>query len=769
MVRTVLLTLTLTACQPGEVVLGDFIVGLDRELGTLDVSHAVRGPLLEGARLGAGRGSAEITMLAGAYLFEDEEQELVQAAGFGAVQGDEETLWFVTVEDSAGEPLGMLGLDAAGDDLVLSWEPEDAGANRMTLSAACVPGEPFMGLGGHAQDVEHSGEAFPLWVSEPGIGKTDSDDPPDDWFYTGTRHASSYPVPFLLRPEADHGLLAATTARVEVDLCAEDPDRFQVTTWDQGAAVFVLVSGSDPVEVVEGLSEYTGRPALPPGWAFAPWNDAVHGSERVREVADALRGSGAASSVIWSEDWKGGFENATGYHLEGEWFLDEELYPDAPALAGELEERGFKWFAYFSPFLFEETETWQDALDAGVIIKDPQGEPYVFTGATLEPTSLVDLSTRAGRDWAVSKMEAALELGFDGWMADFAEWLPTDARLASGEDALLAHNAYPAWWQETNLLAQAGWDATFFARSGWAGTAGLAPIVWGGDQRTSFEADDGFPTVVALGLGLAASGVPIFTHDIAGYQSVGNPPSDKELWYRWAALGAFSPVMRTHHGAFGDENWQFDTDEETLAYWASLTREHMRLHPYRYGLAARAAERGTPMLLPTGFLFEGEDWGRADAWMLGEALLVAPVLEAGADGREVDLPGGVEWYDWWTLAPASGGWADAPLSDDPAEIIPVYAASGTTVPTFARVPNTLVPTDEPGVLDLEDVDGERVVYLFGGGGTFTEADGTCYRPSGAPTGAGEVTATLTSGEVEVAGVTVTVEGAVERTYTFVIP
>ena len=86
------------------------------------------------------------------------------------------------------------------------------------------------------------------------------------------------------------------------------------------------------------------------------------------------------------------------------------------------------------------------AIEDDVLIHDPGGEPYSFTGVTFEPTSLVDLSTDAGRIWAEEWMYAAVDIGFDGWMADFAEWLPTDAVLASGEDALLAHNDYPRMW-----------------------------------------------------------------------------------------------------------------------------------------------------------------------------------------------------------------------------------------------------------------------------------------------------------------------------------
>src|SRR5688572_11954599 len=131
--------------------------------------------------------------------------------------------------------------------------------------------------------------------------------------------------------------------------------------------------------------------------------------------------------------------------------------------------------------------------------------------------------------------------------------------------------------------------------------------------------------------------------------------------------------------------------------------------------------------------------------MLGEALLVAPVMTAGATSREVTLPPDVAWYDWWTHEPVESGTFAAPI-----DAIPVFAAAGTTVPVFDVIPDTLVPTD--GLVDLADADASRTVYLFGGGGRFVEADGTIYAPSGTPLGLGEASQTLTSGTIEAAGV-----------------
>lgn len=754
----------LMACRRDVVPLeaGDFAIEVDRTTGALHITHPT-GTDLSGLTFLHGTGDADIEMTLGAWAFRDVERTLAQGTQIAKLRGRQrQPPYLVEYLDDAGQPVGNLVIGNADDRLFLEYSPVNP-ATRVGFAADCSDDEHFMGFGGHAMDLDHVGQAFPLWVTEPGIGKTDNEEEPPSFPLEGTRHDASFPMPFTIRPQQPMGLLFDTTGRVDVDLCATDPDRWEMVAWDTRADLIVIAEPT-PVAVIQGHTDLVGRLDLPPPWVFGAWGDAIRGRQRVEEVAAELRALDAAVTVIWSEDWKGAVETVTGFRLKGEWFADETLYPDTAGLTDDLEGLGFKWFGYFSPFLDVGDITYEDALANDVVVKNEAGEPYIFTGVRFQETTYVDLSTAKGRDWATGYFTAALDLGLDGWMTDYGEWLPADARMNSGESGLDVHNRYPEWWQQAHASAIEGRDATFFARSGWTGTPGLAPVIWAGDQRTDFQTDDGFPSVLVMGIGYGVSGVPVFTHDVAGYQSLTNPATTKELWFRWAGLGTYSPIYRLHHGSSTDRNHQWDRDEETKAYYAATTREHMRLWPYRYGLARRAADEGIPMLLPVAFVHGGDDWGRADAWMLGDALLVAPVLEAGAVARDVELPGSVDWWSWPDLQPASSGRFDAPL-----DVTPVFAAAGTTVPTFATIPDTLTDGAQGDVTTLADVDGERIVYLFGGGGRFVEGDGTIYEPEGRPTSSETVTETLTSGRVDVAGMTVRVIGDTERTYTFVVP
>ncbi len=745
-----LVLLLLAGCAPPSS-LGDFGVTVGDD-GLL-VTGADGGVLLDGLRVAVGTGDEALEMLSGSYRVLEGETTWIPAE-IGRLHGQDPVLT-APLESASGDKLGSLTLVNSGSGL-LRIELQATAGNRVRWDAPCTGDDHFAGLGEHV-DVDHVGEAFPLWVSEPGIGKTADEAEPDDWFLTGTRHASSYPDPFLVRPEP-LGVAVGTTARIEVDLCTGP--RWTLDVWDDGA-LFLLFDGDSPLDIVQAHALAAGTPVLPPDWAFAPWNDAIGGTERVTTVANELRASGASSSVIWTEDWKGGEDSLYGYHLLLDWDLDATLYPDATGTDAALEAAGFKWLAYFSPFVGQNTDDW--ASVESLVIEDAEGAPYLFTGASFEPTSVLDLSRAEAAAWAEAKMYAALAIGFDGWMADFGEWIPPDASFAHA-DAVTNHNAYPAWWQSTNQVALADADALMFTRSGWTGTPTLSPITWAGDQRTSFDADDGLPTVVPLGLGAGIAGVPLYGHDVGGYQSIGNDPSTKELWFRWCTLGAFTPIMRTHHGAFAADNWQFDSDAETLALWARYSNLHAQLYPYLRGLAAQAVVTGRPLVLAPFLVYPEEPWSRTDAWLLGTSLFVAPVTEEGALGREISLPTSTSWYHWWTGAAAVSGYFPVALDS-----IAVFAPAGAIVPLFTTPPDSLVPGPLDGLITLTEADLERTIRVFSGAkGAFTEADGTTYETDGVATGSGTSSAALTSGTLSAGGLTLTIAGEIARTYTLVV-
>ena len=670
--------------------------------GQFDISEAVTSPW---------RGVARFVGAGGAAF---------RASGFELVDGAGEVLAHGDMKTGPTEPSGAVGLainiTATGD------------LNRISVAFKCRPGEHFLGLGGQSWDVDHRGWTVPLWVSEDGLSKHPDDVRHGDWTLKGSRHDSHTPMPVLLS-SAGYGLIVDTDAYVKVSLCDEQSDLARVEVWDRHLRLR-LFKGATPTAIVDHMSAWLGRPKLPPAFAFGLWIDAMHGPENVLRVAQKLREHKVSASAIWTEDWRGGDTEGTGaYTLKENWNVDPELYPDLPGLAAKLHQLGFKFLTYNNTFLSSSADIFDEALAKGYAIKKQSGEPYLFQGVKLELSSMLDLTNPAARSWARAIYAKGIDQGADGWMADFCEWAPPDASYHSGQDGALVHHAYPRLYQQLNrqLLddrhAKDGVERLTFVRSAWLGSQPLVDVVWAGDQQTDWSLGDGMPSVIPMGIGLGISGLPWFAHDIGGYFSGFTVVTTKELWFRWLTLGALSPVMRTHHGKSAQKNWNWESDDASIAHIRRWSAWHTRLLPYLWQMAQEASSHGTPIMRPLALGWPDFEpgWSATDQYMLGDRLVVAPIIVAGATTRQVALPGG-KWFRLrWGQAdapqPATGAVievaaAGGEVSADVAvDDIAMFVPAGTVLPLLRETLPTLAgPDGKAPKLPLD-----RELWLYPGG------------------------------------------------------
>ncbi len=157
-----------------------------------------------------------------------------------------------------------------------------------------------------------------------------------------------------------------------------------------------------------------------------------------------------------------------------------------------------------------------------------------------------------------------------------------------------------------------------------------------------------------MGLGLALSGISNIGHDIGGFSG---PAPDAELLARWVAFGVFMPRFSIHSwNDDGTVNEPWMHPEATPAV-RDLIKLRYRLLPCLYDLMWRYATAYAPVIRPTFAVFPDDPvcWAENDEMMLGPDLLVAPVVEAGADSRTVYLPAGTVWRDFWTGEAFAGG------------------------------------------------------------------------------------------------------------------
>ncbi len=564
-----------------------------------------------------------------------------------------------------GEDRALLKVDRVGAATRFRLQVPD-GADSVVLPIRCDASGSFHGFGAQTAATDQRGQAFRVFLSEQGIGRDGS-----SWNFSGDAYTSYFPMPWYVDARG-FGVLIETDHRVNVDLCAADPEVATVEVMSGDALTWRVMDGPSPMDVLAQLGEVVGRPQAPPVWAYGTWMCMQGGEERVREQVQSMEDAGIDATVLWVQDWSGRRENVGGgYGVQYRWLADEaELYPDIAAFFAELKGRGYRIVGYMNPFVDPALQHWDEMVAGGMLPLHPDtGEVYTFVGPRGNMTT-ADLNNADTRDYIKAHLSAAVtEVGLDGWMADFAEWLPIDAVLADASDAAAAHNRYPEAWQrltrEVMDELRPDGDWLMFARSGWTGVQSVAMIHWMGDQEADFLPTDGLPTVVPLMLNVSMSGQPFVTHDVAGFSG---GPSTRELYWRWTELGAFSPFLRTHDGNERDENWRWDSDEETLAHFARMSRIHDALGPELMALGQAAAETGAPMVrhLMLAFPDDPETWGISDQYLLGD-LLVAPIVDEGVVERDLYLPAG-EWFYLWSGEAHSGpAWISvpAPLGSPP--------------------------------------------------------------------------------------------------------
>ncbi|GLV77697.1 TIM-barrel domain-containing protein [Streptomyces hygroscopicus] len=570
------------------------------------------------------------------------------------------------------------------------WEPAGApgpaergvrgeGARWLQRSEVAADAR-FFGLGGRASGPRLRDGEYRLWNTDPG----GSFEPGDDPLYL------TMPVQLVVADAGTHLVFhdnswdGAITLREGEEGAGSGHDRpgWCRTRMEGGPLRYWVIVGT-PARVLHGWAALTGAPAVPPRWALghhhARWG--FGGAEEVRRVVAGYRERGLPLSALHLD-----IDHYAGHRV---FTVDPGRFPDLPGLAAELLEDGVRLVSIVDPAV--KAEPGNAVYDSGaaedVFVRDARGREVrgvVWPGESVFP----DFTDPRVRKWWGGLYAERLAQGFSGVWHDMNEpvsfaafgetTLPRSARHAlegRGGDHREAHNVYAL------AMARAGYEGLcelrpnerpfLFSRSGWAGLQRYGGS-WSGDVATGWA---GLRASLALVLGLGLSGVPYSGPDIGGFTGSPSP----ELYLRWFQLGAYLPLFRTHSAisAGRREPWVFGP--RVLEHAAAALRTRQRLLPYFTTLAQLAARTGAPYVRPVWWRTPKDRALRdcEDAFLLGDALLVAPVLEEGVRRRPVRLPRG-RWYDTVTGRAYDGPGQvvlDAPLSG-----IPVLARAGSVVP-----------------------------------------------------------------------------------------
>lgn len=608
----------------------------------------------------------EVRFLLGFFRFTRAGERATRAGRFRGSERTAEGVCLRFEGDGGATVTADVAVHRAGEVTRVRWTATAPRIDSIAIPFSCADGASFAGLGAQYDDTDQRGDAFALWTQEQGVGRNGRG------AVAGDAHTTYFPMPWWLDWRG-FGVLVDTDARTLVDLCARDADVAWVEVEHDAPLDVLVFHGPRPADVVRRLGDEVGRAARPPDWAIdGPWIGMQGGRDAVLAEVAALEAAGVPFSAIWVQDWVGGrWITSTVFDIHYQWVADETRYPDLAGMVRTLrEDHDVRFLAYANSFVIQGRRHFDEMEAMGLLIRRADGSTYTFN-APFEIGSLADFTNPATYAYTQGFLRAMVrDLGFDGWMADFGEWLPTDAVLFDGSDARLVHNRYPELWHRASRAVfdelRPDGDWVVFSRSGWTRDHREHQVVWLGDQEADWLDRDGLPTVVPAMINLGLSGVPFVTHDIAGYSG---GPSTKELYLRWTELGALSPIMRTHEGLMPAANWNWDRDAETTAHFRRFARIHRALGPELRALADEAARTSAPLVRHLAYEFPDDAPSRAvhDQYLLGPDLLVAPVLEQGATTRRLYLPPGT-WFHVWTGTRHDGGAVlevDAPVGAPP--------------------------------------------------------------------------------------------------------
>jgi len=602
---------------------------------------------------------------------------------------------------------------------------DNPAVNYSELAYASTPTEHFYGFGEQFSVLNMKGQQVPILSTEGGIGRglpiiTDIVNIGSPGA-GGTPFTTYYAVPQYLT-NTNKSLFLENTEYSVFDL--RDPSTVRVRLWS-GAMTGRILAGNSALDLIQRFTEYTGRMRPLPAWFGSGAIAGLQGgTAKVSKVLDELDRRNTPLAGVWLQDWVGRRQTSFGSQLWWNWEVDRNLYPGWDGLVSRIEARGGRVLCYVNPMLVDATpkgnvrrNLYAEAAANNYFVKNAAGANYKLTNTDFD-AGLLDLTNPAAVRFIkdVIKTQVLGEGRCRGFMLDYAEALPFDAVLASGEKASSFHNRYPVEWARVakEAVAEAGLsdEVVFFNRSGSARTPAYAQLLWEGDQLPSWDGNDGLRSAVLGAMTGGLSGIALNHSDIGGYTNTTAGGfgilRERDLLLRWMEYSAFTTAFRTHEGLKPQENAQFYDNDETYTQFDRFARVYKALAFYRAKLFQEAQTKGWPVVRHPMLAFPNEPGidNVTDEFMLGSEFLVAPVVDKdwfNIGWRKVFFPdrAGTTWIHAFTgvaygkdgnppevpwllqaLDPATGGyqWVPSPVGTPP-----VFFKKGSVVGEQFRV------------------------------------------------------------------------------------
>lgn len=611
------------------------------------VSLYVTFPKSGGVRIRGGRpGFFEPESLCDIVYEEKEERTLkLSGQGISVLLTEGESGWRLVVCGADGKERTRI----SGESLFFGIDKQKE-YKSVYLRLPMEEDEELFGFGERFNGVGQRGKELLMWNMDcmSGIPLTDF----ADEYCEKTQAYKNVP---LVHSAKGYSIFFNTYAPIHFDIGASHPRRMNAEIY--GWQLDLYLWTGRPEENLRSYLELTGKPFLPPKWAFGYWMgggwnvwnlpDDTHALSHIRETVEGYEKLGVEVQAA---------------------FL--EINP-SQEIFDMLKQKGVRPLLWTNSCL---QPAWGGKLCWQEYMVKKQSQPD-----QIMEFEYIDFTDSFCQDAIEEKFHWVWEMGLRGMMIDYADSMPEDALCRNGKTGLEMHNEYAYWYarrMKEGFSSRMGEDFILFQRSGCAGSQHYSAS-FGGDMPESFV---GLKRSVWAGLSAAASGFSVWGSDLGGFYRVKEEGLDREeLYIRWLQFATFSPLMRCH-GLMKHDPWVMG--EKAVECFVQYAAIRVCLLDYIYSAAVRSAVEGDPILKSMALAFDLSPTLDGQ-YLLGEDLLVCPIWEQGKRETEVFLPD-----DGWT-EPIAGrrypaGWhtVSAPLAQ-----IPVFVRAGAALPVWVQAEN----------------------------------------------------------------------------------
>ncbi|MBS5923802.1 MAG: glycoside hydrolase family 31 protein [Clostridium perfringens] len=495
-------------------------------------------------------------------------------------------------------------------------------------------------------------------------------------------------IPFYvaLKEEATYGIFFDNSFRSYFDMGKEMGDRIFFGAIG-GQIQYYFIPGENIKEVVKNYTALTGRMEMPPLWSlgYQQCRFSYFSQEEVRELVKTFEEKDIPLDVVYLDiDYMDGFRVMT---------FKTPNFDDAAGLIGDLKEKGIRTITIIDPGVKvdEEYPVFKRGKEGNHFTKKLDGE--MFIGAVWPGDSAFpDFSNKDCREWWKSELKKFIsEHGMDGIWNDMNEpcvfnndhKTMLETCLHNSDNGVIEHkefhNRYGFEMSRCSKEAQEelhpnerGFSMT---RATYAGGQRYSSV-WTGDNMSLWSQ---MRMSISMNANLGISGFSFVGNDVSGF----GLDSSEELFIRWMEMGPFIPIFRNHSNMYTrrQEPWAFGPRAEKIAKKSIELR--YELLPYIYDLYYISHKEGLPIFRPMIMEYEKDMnlLNMREQFMLGENMIVAPVLYEGERSKTLYLPKG-SWFNYFTMEKLQGGkWYKLPCELD--EIL-VFVKEGAIIPTYNK-------------------------------------------------------------------------------------